>query len=156
FLVAGISISFKLTSVLFAAGLVAFTLIVLWDDAREKKTRFGIDRPLVGAALLLAAPVLPWLVRSAGATSDPLYPLFTSVIPTRDYSARTAALYEAHNRYFVWGSTASWGVHQRQLILLGFAAVVCAVAGVVAWRLRSFTERACTLVVLGIVLLQLA
>jgi hypothetical protein len=40
---------------------------------------------LIGLALL-AAPVVPWLIRNAATTGNPVYPLLPSVFPSREWS----------------------------------------------------------------------
>lgn len=68
----------KYTGVFFAASGIVFLLFAL---PRSETRRWGVP------ALLLLAPVAPWLVRNLAATGNPLYPLFPSVFESREWDA---------------------------------------------------------------------
>jgi hypothetical protein len=158
-LLAGISVSFKVTSALLPIAFGALTLFVLWDALKrgERENAVGVGEFLVLAALVVL-PVLPWFVRSALLTGNPFFPLFVGLIPTRDYSPETAAVFQHYNRYFVWGSGrgGNWSLGLRQGILAGFALAAVLATAFAYFRLSTKVARAVALAMLGIVVIQVA
>ena len=159
FALAGIAASFKLTAVLFPLALGALTIAVFV----EPKTRAGapllrVIAPVWQIGILAALPVLPWLVRSALVTGNPIFPILASRIPSRDLSPALAKQFEDYNRYMLWATRfgANWSLEQRKLVLLGVGVMTLLSAGIVCAALRSYTARALTLVIAGTVLVQLA
>jgi len=158
-LLAGIAVSFKLTSALFPVALGGVTLAVSWDSSRERRGAFvRVLRDLLPAALLIVVPVAPWLVRSAVLTGNPFFPLFAGLIPSRDYSPAMAAKSELYNRYLAWASQAgaAWSLALRKKILLGVGVGLAIAAGGACLLLRNFVARATALVLLFVALAQLA
>lgn len=157
-LLIGIAISFKITAILFAVAIAALTVISVIDEARRSGTT-TLGWSHAGQVLALGlAPVLPWFVRSAIVTGNPLFPLFAKLIPTRDLLPETAAMFDRYNRYFLWASRYNerWGVGFRQLLLLAAAGVVLCLTVFAFLRLRSTLAKA-TAIVLGLtVVLQLS
>jgi hypothetical protein len=147
-LLAGISVSFKITVVLFALALAAVSLYVFWVEARARgDAPLRALGPVWALVPLVLAPVLPWFVRAALVTGNPFFPLFTSVFTARDYSPEIAGIFSNYNRYFVWGSgrLASWGVERRQLILLAATAGAAGACAFFCVKVRTGLARAVAL-----------
>jgi len=158
-LLGGFAVSFKMTAALFPLALAGLTLLVLSHELREQGRPLGEGlRPLWRLLPLVAAPVLPWSLRSALVTGNPVFPLFAQWIPSRDYSPALAAAFESHQRYMIWAASfgADWGLRRRQLTLAAAALLAVLAAGFALWGLRSRMARSTTLVVLATVLVQLA
>ena len=159
FALAGIGVSFKLTAALFPIAIATLTLAAITDRRAGRETPLGVARlPLWSLLPCVALPILPWLVRSALVTGNPIFPLFARFIPSRDLSPGLAKQFDDYNRYMLWASRA--GAHlsleQRKLILLGVGLITLAIAGFVFVRERSRVARAVTLVLAVTVLVQLA
>ncbi|RYZ04707.1 MAG: hypothetical protein EOO73_23055 [Myxococcales bacterium] len=158
-LLAGISASFKMTAGLVPVALAALTLALLWRDERiaQRERPRVVLSALLGFLPFVAVPVLPWLVRSAILTGNPVFPMFAGMIPSRDFTALQSKAFDQYNRYMVWGvgSGAAWGLGLRKAILGGAAAALAVVGGVVTWRQRTAAARTVSLVVLVTLLVQL-
>ncbi|MDF3068173.1 MAG: 4-amino-4-deoxy-L-arabinose transferase and related glycosyltransferase of family-like protein [Polyangiaceae bacterium] len=158
-LLAGIGVSFKMTAALLPVALFALTLLLLVREAREQgKPVASIAKLLLPMVACVALPVLPWFARSAIVTGNPFFPMFASLIPSRDFTALQSKQFDQYNRYMVWGvgSGGSWGLGLRKAIL-GCALAGLALPGVViAWRQRTYVARCTVLVVLVTLLVQLA
>lgn len=157
-LLAGIGVSFKMTAGLFPVALGGLTLLLLWHEQREQGKPI---QPAIGMLLrwlpFVALPVLPWLVRSAIVTQNPFFPMFATLIPSRDFTALQSADFDQYNRYMVWGVGAGerWSLGLRKAILAGVALVIAGLGLLAYRRQRSFPARATVLVVLVTVLIQL-
>jgi hypothetical protein len=155
-LLLGIAVSFKLTAALFALMLAALTLItVLTDDSRNRRwTGSGF---VVGLFVLAALPVIPWLIRAALITGNPIFPLFAGVIPSRDFSPAAASTFDTHFRYWNWGSglDANWDIVRRQRLIAVAASIVLAIGVVCGYILRSRWARAAVGAATVTVLVQL-
>jgi hypothetical protein len=155
-LLVGFSVTFKITAALFAVAMTALTLFAIVDAKRRQRVGLTWGAAL-GALALMAVPALPWFVRSAIVTGNPLFPLFARLVPTRDLTPETAKSFDHYNRYFLWASryAESWSLETRQAILAGVASLVLVAAGLSYLKLRGL-PRAAT-VVLGLaVALQLS
>lgn len=159
FALAGIGVSFKITAALFPIALGALTLATLAEPLRhEGKLRLSLRMLPWRVYPLALLPVVPWLMRSALVTGNPVFPMFARVIPTRDLSPLLSKQFDDYNRYMLWATRfgANWSLGQRKLILAGVALAAIALAGLAFARLRSYMSRALVLVTLGTVLAQLA
>jgi len=157
-LLLSITVSFKLTALVFAVVLFGLTIASIADEARQhEQISIGVAQGFL-VVVLTAACVLPWFVRSAVVTGNPLFPLFARALPTRDFSPPTAAMYDLYNRYYLWASRfgLQWSLALRQMILAGALLVVGGLTLFLTLRSRTFITRASALV-LGLgVLLQLS
>ena len=155
---AGLGTSFKLTAGLFPVALGALTLLTLWQEAKQQQQavlpKFASVLPLLP---LLALPVLPWLVRSALETGNPLFPMGAQWIPSRGLSPAMSAKFDSYNRYMVWGIHLSeaWTLERRKLFFFALVAGLGLTGALIAWRQRSFMTRSTAWVVLGTLLVQM-
>lgn len=160
-LLVGVAVSFKLTAVLFAVALVGLVaLCALLDDASEpfgRRLSRGVARCL-RLSLFIAIPVVPWLVRSAVVTGNPIFPLAAGIIPTRDFAASLGESYSHYNRYLSWATSmgASLSIEARRMLLIGAAVGMTLFAAVVCFVLKSRIARSATLILLVVGLLQVA
>lgn len=158
-LLAGIGVSSKLTAALFPVALALLTLCLVWRESTEQRRA-----PLAASARTLAwllpfvlLPALPWMVRSAIVTGNPVFPMFAGILPSRDFTAEQSKAFDSYNRYMAWGvgAGAGWDIAKRKLIL-GVAALLLGLGGaVVALRQKTFAARVTAWVVLGTMLVQL-
>jgi hypothetical protein len=155
-LLAGVGLTFKLTTALFPVALGALTVLILWREARDqgRQARSNLS-PLPRVVPFVALPVLPWLIRSTIVTGNPFFPLLAEWIPSRDFTAQQAAKFDQYNRYLLWAIHYNWSLGLREKILAA-AAVAVVVVGIVVYRwVRSFAARSTTLVVVATMLVQL-
>jgi Dolichyl-phosphate-mannose-protein mannosyltransferase len=155
FALAGVGVSFKITAGLFPVGLAALTVVI--SIGERPSAPAAQQPPWLTLAALSILPVTPWLARSALVTGNPFFPLFSNLLPSRDFSAEQSAQWQHFNRYLNWAIRvgANWTIEQRQLILVGSGLLCLAIASVICLRQRTWLARAITLVLVGIVLLQL-
>ncbi|MEP7051115.1 MAG: hypothetical protein ABJB12_12220 [Pseudomonadota bacterium] len=140
-LCAGFAGSFKVT---------ALALALAWVPALVSELRrHGLGWPrivkrLAGFGALSLAPVLPWLLRNWRQTGNPVYPMFSSLIPTRDWSAEQAAVFGRYMRYYSWGVAS--GPHlsgsQRKLLVFGTVGLIATAGALVLPRVRQASVRA--------------
>jgi hypothetical protein len=156
-LLAGVSVSFKLTAALFPVALGALTAAIVAREAREEGRSWwsGLSA-IFPLAPWVVLPVVPWLVRSTIVTGNPVFPMFAQIIPSRDFSPALSKSFDQYNRYMTWGiaAGASWSLGLRKMMLAGVAAVIL-VAGAVGYRIaKSFQARATVVVLFGTMLVQ--
>jgi hypothetical protein len=136
-LCAGMAASFKLTSLQVAMALSPLLVLEARSLGREWKAILAM---LVLFGLVALAPTLPWLYRHWRLTGNPLYPMFSSFFPTRDWPAEHAAVFSRYLKYNSWGINAGpkLGLAARQG-LVAVTAIAVALAGTLAWRKVSDT-----------------
>jgi hypothetical protein len=139
-LCAGFAASFKFTAVCVPFAL----LLVILLEAR--RTREG-PRPAAGASLgalvLSIGPLLPWLLRNWIVVENPLYPMLSSVIPTRDWSAEQARVFRLFFRYYNWAKAPSVHLPEawRKEALVAAAACLLAFGAIGVLRSRRPASR---------------
>ena len=106
-----------------------------WLDAFKVVATFGV---------IAAVVVVPWFIRNTLVTGNPLYPMLTGLIPTRDWSPEQGAVFSRYTRYYAWGIVAGSRLDEtgRQLIVLAAAGLVCAGGATLAFILRTWIARA--------------
>jgi hypothetical protein len=157
-LLAGAGVSFKITAALFPVALGVLTLITLCSEARKERRSLLPELVSILRLLpLIILPVLPWLVRSAIVTGNPLFPMGAQWIPSRDFSAALSKKFDSYNRYMVWGINLSqeWTLARRKLFFAAITGALALCGGFIALRQRSFVARSTAWVVLGTLLIQL-
>jgi hypothetical protein len=123
-LCAGFAASFKLTA---AVGAVAWLTLLLTDVWSQRGTKAVLATGLrFGIAASL--PVLPWFFRNWQVTGNPLFPLLSSLVPTRDWPAEHAEVFGRYIHYYTWGvaSGASLSQAARVGLVLGVAGLAVA------------------------------
>jgi hypothetical protein len=147
-LVAGFAASFKSTAL---SVTVAWLPVLAWEWRR----RDIAWRPIVGRAirfgLIAAIPVLPWFLRSWRVTGNPVFPMLSGLIPTRDWSPELAGVFNRFFHYYSWGiaSGARLGEAQRKELVLGTALLMLIGTGIATARLRHPAMR-CLVVFSGL------
>jgi hypothetical protein len=151
-LLAGIAVTFKISTALFPVALGALSLWALY----VRRSETGMPHPFassVFAMILLipfaAAPVVPWMTRAFVVTGNPIYPLLANRIPSRDLSPALATQVDNYNRYMTWGNTfgRDWSIDQRAHLLEGVAMVLLLVGIVAFFKLRTRMERGTAVIV---------
>jgi hypothetical protein len=155
---AGVAVTFKLTAALLPLALACLTIVVVRIRGQASADlRVGSMRTVSGLALLMALPVVPWFVRSAIVTGNPVFPLFAQWIPSRDFPPAMAKSFESYNRYRLWGSR--WGdtlsLGERKAILVVVAIAVLGIAAFVRSGQHDRLHRAVTVTVALTIVAQL-
>lgn len=122
-LCAGFAASFKLTGVFVGVVLAALTLF----ERRGEGQAFGkAARGAIAFFAVSVLPLLPWLARSAVLTGNLVYPMFGSVIPTRDWTPGFGVAFDHWYKFYNWGWThPEWSLEKRRkLCLMAMAALV--------------------------------
>jgi hypothetical protein len=124
-LVTGFAGSFKSTAL-----TVAFAWTpVLVGEARRRGLGWGsIFATAVGLGAVAFLPVSPWLYRSWHLTGNPVYPMLSSLIPTRDWNPEMAAVFSKFFHYFSWAPATQLSESSRKA-LVGIAALLVLVSG---------------------------
>ena len=106
-LLAGIAVTFKLTSVVFPVALggphAPHRPPARPRGDRHRRRRMGW---VAGLAGLCVAPMLPWMIRSPR-RAQPGLPRARAVDSVEELPARGREEFESYNRYMIWGT--SWG-----------------------------------------------
>jgi hypothetical protein len=140
-LCAGFAGSFKSTALAVA---MAWTPILIWQARRQGVAWRTIVLRGAGLALLAVLPVLPWMFRSWRVTGNPVFPMFASLIPTRDWTPELGKVVGLFLHYYSWGvgSGSHLGEAQRRTIVLVTLAAIVVAGGLSAWLLRDFKMKA--------------
>lgn len=137
-LCAGFTGSFKFTALTVSA---AWVLIVAVECQRRKVAWRSVFGTLLTFGVVAFAPVLPWLVRNWQETGNPVYPMLSSVIPSRDWTAEQARVFGLYIHYYAWGIASSMSLARRKLILAIAAVVVVAATALGIRVTRSFPQK---------------
>jgi hypothetical protein len=128
-LCAGFAASFKVTAL--AVALACVPLLVMETDMRIRDWKQSTAR-VAGFATVAVAPMIPWLLRNWKQTGNPVYPMFSSLIATRDWSKEQAAVFARYMRYYSWGIHAGAGLGESQRRIIVVATVVLLLVGSLA------------------------
>jgi hypothetical protein len=135
-LCAGFTASFKFTAL---AVLPAWALMVALELRAQRKQLAQASFDLVKFGLIAMVPTLPWFARNWHLTGNPLYPMASSFIPSRDWSVEQGAIFGTFIKYYSWGvaSGANMGEPTRKLLMLAAALAVLAGAAFVYWLVKD-------------------
>src|SRR5579884_4016784 len=140
-LCAGFAASFKLTGSFVGLGLGLLTLWELRRQGRPIGEAGKLAALFVGLALL---PVLPWLGRTWLLTGNPVYPVFSNLFPTRDWSPQAARAFDEYMKYYNWGTGigGGWNLGQRKLARLAAMLLTVGIGAALIWRWKDWEARA--------------
>lgn len=126
----GFAGSFKTTSLVIG---VAWVPVLLIDARRLGQTPLESAWMLVKLGLVALLPILPWFARNALNTGNPLYPMLSGLIPTRDWSPAMARIFGRYVRYYSWGVDAGsrWDDGKRLVILATITLLIVVVSVIV-------------------------
>jgi hypothetical protein len=135
-LFAGLAGSFKTTAL--ALGL-SWIPVLLYTEWRLGASRRRLLLLTIGFGGIAALPVIPWLYRNYAITGNPLFPMLSTLIDTRDWPSEHAINFSRYVRYYTWAVAAGERLTEgsRKAILLASAAAVLCFVGLVA----RFAER---------------
>jgi hypothetical protein len=138
---AGFAASFKLTSVQVA---IAWTPVLIAELRRKGETWPTTLRLVLAFGVVAGLAVIPWFIRNLVLTGNPLYPMLTSLIPTRDWSPEHAEVFSRYTKYYAWGVSAGPSLDEsaRKNILMAAIALVGAASGLATLFLRTWVARA--------------
>jgi hypothetical protein len=126
-LFSGIAASFKFTAL---AVSLALNVVILLDALRQRAPLRRTAWLVVGTGALSVLPVVPWLYRNWRLTGNPVYPLLSSVFPTRDWSQEQSRVTGQFFRLYNWAKGAGAHLSAQNRALLIVAAGVGIVAAV--------------------------
>lgn len=133
-LCAGFAGSFKFIALSIGGALAVLVFLELTKrraSARDMLSSLGL------AGLLSAGPVLPWLWRNWRLTGNPVYPMFSGAIPTRDWSSKHAKIFERFFRFYNWEPALPLNEAQRKEALFVVAALVIVTFAIGIWRVKQ-------------------
>jgi hypothetical protein len=137
-LCAGFAASFKLTSVQVAIALLPVLVV---DSLKHGASWREVARLVMVFGCVTLAAVLPWFVRNAVLTGNPLYPMLSTWLPTRDWPAEHAAIFGRYVKYYAWAPGRLLTEFQRQQLLVVAALLVALAALVAAWLVDDRVRR---------------
>ena len=139
-LCAGFAGSFKTTAL---AVSIAWLPVLVQGARAHGFSRRNVALTALRFGAVSVAPVLPWLLRNWRLTGNPLYPMLSGLIPTRDWTPEHARIFGRYAHYYAWGlaSGASLGETTRQLLVLVTAALVAVAGGLASARAREPVAR---------------
>lgn len=147
-LCAGFASSFKFPALFIGFGLM-LAVVSTMRGRREplaKLLRFSL-----GVGVLATLPVLPWLGRNAILTGNPVYPMFSGLIPSRDWNPELSHRFGNYFRYYNWAQNSFRGFgEETRKVLLVVAAIVLVAIAVFIYR-RASTPLSRALVVFTVV-----
>jgi hypothetical protein len=121
-LCSGFVVSYKQTGIIVVMAMAVIVLRELWMNREQGVLNRRAALLWLALALL---PVLPWVWRAWSMTGNPAFPMLARLFPTRDWSDGMSRTYSLYHRYYNWAvNHTSWGLAQRQRILLSLAATV--------------------------------
>jgi hypothetical protein len=134
-LLAGFAASFKTTALMSG---VAWAPVVLCDRKRQVGTWLRALPAVVGFGAVSALPTLPWFWRNFRNTGNPLYPMLSDRIATRDWDPAQAAILSKYVHYYTWGIGSGAGLSElkRKAILFGALVMIAVGGGLAAWLVR--------------------
>jgi hypothetical protein len=155
-LLAGFAASFKSTALTVA---LAWTPILIWEARQRNLSWIRIAILSMALGFIALLPVGPWLFRSWRLTGNPVFPMLSSLIPTRDWNQQMAAVFGVYVHYYSWAVETPLSLNARRLIvvitgavtLLGSVGIVARSKDPVARSLIGFAGimAVATLAVLG-------
>jgi hypothetical protein len=149
----GFAASFKFTAIVIGG---VWTLLVLAKKLRDSPRASSLLQPIAFGVIALL-PVTPWLFRNWVETGNPVYPMFSHLIPTRDFGATHAEFFQRYFLYFNWQfGGEDLTLPQRRLMLIIAAIVVVIVFGFAILRTRRWEYKDLLILAAGIVLPGLA
>jgi hypothetical protein len=136
-LMTGFAAAFKITALVLAVSWIPALVFDLGPRMRNDwRSLFG---RLFIFGSITAIPFLPWPLRNWRLTGNPVYPMLSGLIPSRDWTTEEARIFARYMRYHSWGlvSGPSLSDSARAAVLLGTACAIAVVAGFAFVRIRN-------------------
>jgi hypothetical protein len=135
-LCAGFTASFKFTAL---AVLFAWVSLVALEFYNQRRSLLSSLIQLFKFGLIALVPTLPWFARNWYWTGNPVYPMASSLIPSRDWTPEQAEIFGRYVKYFAWAvdSGASLAESKRKLLLLVAALWVVAGSALLYWLVKD-------------------
>jgi hypothetical protein len=137
-LVTGFAASFKSTALTVA---VAWVPILIWEARRLDMGWARILSAAVVLGIIAGIPVSPWLFRSWNLTGNPIFPMLSNLIPTRDWNPDIAVVFGKFLHYYSWGIASHMSEGTRKAVVSITAVLVLASSLVTILRLRDVVLR---------------
>jgi len=135
---AGFTASFKFTALLSAFALALIACRRLWLKGASLRT---VASTFAGYGCVSALPVVPWLFRNWSVSGNPVFPMFSGLIPTRDFSPENAEVFGRFFKLYNWGFGLPLSEEQRVWVLFAVASGVLAALAVAVARASSEPKR---------------
>jgi hypothetical protein len=135
-LFAGLAGSFKTTALFILASWIP---VVVWDARRHGTPWPKITRLVAAMGTIAVLPILPWMFRSWRVTGNPIFPVLSGVIPTRDWNSEIAGIFGRFLHYYSWGvaSGSLMDEAHRKMIVAVTALLVLFASGLAIARFRQ-------------------
>jgi hypothetical protein len=103
---AALCTGFAMTTKLTNAPALLALLLLLVGTLVERRSDGRRAAAITAASVLLALlPLLPWLLHTWRNTGNPVYPMLSSVFPSRDWSPEAGRAFGLYFKYYNWGET---------------------------------------------------
>jgi hypothetical protein len=137
----GFTGAFKFTAL---AVVFVWVPIIVIDERGKGASWARCSSTIVRFGALAALPVLPWFLKNFLATGNPVYPMFASIVPTRDWSAEHAQVFSRYVRLYSWGIAqgANLSEAKRKLLIVAAQLVIAVGGGVAVVLVRRHVLRA--------------
>jgi hypothetical protein len=152
-LVTGFAASFKSTALTLA---FAWTPVLIWEARHRGLGWYRIFTAALGLGVIAILPVSPWLFRNWHLTGNPVFPMFSSLIPTRDWNPEMARVFSEYLHYHSWSLATNLSEFARRAVIGITAALVLVSGGVIAVRVKDPAIRGLTVFSVSVVLMTLA
>ncbi len=152
-LVTGFAATFKSTALTVA---FAWAPVLIWEARRRGLGWYRIFTAALGLGVIAFLPVTPWLFRNWHLTGNPVFPMFSSRIPTRDWPPEMARVFTEYVHYHSWSLATNLSESARKAVLAITAGLVLVSGGVVVVRVKDMAIRGLIVFSVCIVLMTLA
>ena len=133
-LVAGFAATFKSTALAVA---VAWAPVLVWEARRRGLGWNRICAAALGLGFITFLPVSPWLFRSWYLTGNPVFPMLSSLIPTRDWDSEMAAIFNRYVHYHSWAVATNLSENARKAIIGVTAGLILVSGGMIMVRAKD-------------------
>jgi hypothetical protein len=137
-LVTGFAGSFKSTALTVT---FAWAPVLIWEARRRGAGWNRILAGAIGLGVVALLPVSPWMLRSWYLTGNPVFPMLSSLIPTRDWPPEMASVFSKFFHYYSWAPATYLSESVRKSILAVTAGLLVLSAGVMVVRVKDAALR---------------
>ncbi len=144
-LCAGFGASFKLTGLFLG---VLLGILVLFELRRRGETKSAAIRRGAQVVAISLLPLAPWLFKTWLYTGNPVWPLLSSIFPSRDWSPEASRGFNEYFKYYNWGGSGGkfLSLSARKMIVFGTTGITLLFTALLVWRWKDREGRYLTFV----------